>query len=119
MGADLEAFLRLQDGLQKETYGFDLRLVIERRRVEYIRDQALALTHEVHEALDEVPWKPWRNNFQEFYTERYLDELVDVFAFLMNMMLATGADPAELAKVIEEKYMLKHKLNIQRRTNGY
>lgn len=113
MGAELEDFITAQLVAQREVYGVDLQGMTETARSAYIRENALALTHEVHEALNETSWKVWFPG-HPFNLGRYLDELVDVQCFLLNLMLATGLSPQELAAEMEKRFHAKKKANLQR-----
>jgi hypothetical protein len=113
----LADFLTDQLEAQRSVYGIDPEKFHARHRHQYIRDNALAITHEVHEALNETSWKLWMEG-EGIHTGRYLDELVDVFNFLLNLMLATGLSPQELAQVVEERFYAKKKVNLQRHTGS-
>lgn len=114
MAADLETLLTEQLITQREVYGLDpSQDLLPSVRMRYIRDNALAVTHEVHEALNETAWKLWMNN-DEWNQHAYLDELVDVLNFLLNLMLATGLPPADLAFAVERRFYEKKILNLQR-----
>lgn len=90
----------------------------DEERMAYIRFNALALEDELHEALAETGWKPWAKSMH-VNEEAYIGELVDVFHFFMNMLLATGATPEFLAERFTEKYFAKQELNAQRQAQGY
>lgn len=85
----------------------------------YIRVQALALTAEVHEVLNETHWKPWavRPDGADVVIskKRYTGELADVFIFFMNLMLAGDVTTAELMMAVNAK----QDKNMQRWLNGY
>lgn len=83
-------------------------------RMAYIREQALALLDEVHEALAETGWKSWATS-NHVNREAYLGELADVYIFLMNLMLVGDIRAHELARVVMEKQAKNHK----RQDNGY
>lgn len=110
--------LKRQDSLQCDTYGHDLLAMPIELRVGYIRVNVLALESELHEALGETGWKPWTTK-KFINTEAYVGELVDAWHFLMNMFLATGLDPDDIAKMLYEGYIAKNKKNAQRQEDGY
>jgi hypothetical protein len=108
---NLEDLLTEQLITQREFYG------VEPGGIPYIRLNALALDHEVHEALDETDWKTWSTNLCEkggVHTDRYLSELVVALNFLLNLLLASGLPPAVLAREVERLFYLKKKLNLER-----
>lgn len=85
-------------------------------RTEYIRYNVLALLDEVHEALHEVGWKPWKRAGRDsLRREAFLSELADVHLFLMNLQLAAGLTPRELLDAIEAKIAE----NMRRQETGY
>jgi NTP pyrophosphatase (non-canonical NTP hydrolase) len=83
-------------------------------RKAYVREQALALTDELHEALAEVGWKSWATS-AHINREAYRGELADVLIFLMNLMLVADITPSELLEVVKAKQIKNHK----RQDDGY
>lgn len=114
MTIDFEEALRMQDALQAKTYGRSLRDLPDWAVGEQAMIHATALTDEVHEALRETPWKPWKRQ-QAFDRERYREEMVDAFHFFMNMMLLGDISVKDLLRGYEEK----HAENIRRQRDGY
>lgn len=80
----------------------------------YINIMALALEDEIHEALRETPWKPWKKN-QTMNQENYKKELVDAFHFFMNMCIAGNVTANDLYN----GYIEKNKENHERKEAGY
>lgn len=83
-------------------------------KMAYIREQALALTDEVHEAMAETGWKSWATS-NHINREAYLGELADVFIFWMNLCLVGEITASDIAKVVLEKQFKNHK----RQDDGY
>lgn len=83
-------------------------------RKAYIREQALALTDELHEALAEVGWKSWATS-DHLNRAAYVGELADVYIFFMNLMLVADIPAHELARVVLAKQEKNHK----RQDDGY
>ena len=81
---------------------------------QFINDMALALCAEVYEALGATPWKPWKKQ-QTLDTEGFKKEVIDVFIFTMNLVIATGMDHFELCKLYREKM----DINIKRQKENY
>lgn len=81
---------------------------------DYINTMTLACEQELHEALRETPWKPWKKQ-QEFNRENYKKELVDALHFFVNLCLAGGITADE----IFEEYLNKNKENHVRKETGY
>lgn len=100
--------------LQRESFGVDPLALEGRTRDEYVQAMALALVVEVGEVMQEVSWKPWASG-QWFHREAYLEELIDVLHFWMNLVLVATDRPEELLTA----YMVKHDVNAQRQASGY
>lgn len=114
----LSSLLKRQHDLQTESFGVKLDELTEEAQAEYIRESAVALVTELGEALQEVGWKSWAT--KRFLNEdAYLKELVDLLHFWMNLVLATGRSPDELATRLENLYSLKHEINARRQAEGY
>lgn len=111
-----DAFI-MQRALQKLAYDFDLwDLGSDDPGLagEHVRTHVLAATDELHEILRETSWKPWSKK-RFFNRQQYKEEMVDLFHFIMNLMLIGGITPEELL----EGYAEKHEINIQRQKDGY
>jgi dimeric dUTPase (all-alpha-NTP-PPase superfamily) len=74
---------------------------------------AFALSAEIHEALGETPWKPWKKSM-EFNEEKYKKELIDMWAFLINMTF-----PVMCPRELYDRFKSKYAINIQRQKEGY
>lgn len=83
-------------------------------RKAYIREQALALTDELHEALAETGWKSWATS-DHINREAYASELADVYIFLMNLMLVGNVNMTDIFRLVEAKQAKNHK----RQDDGY
>ena len=83
-------------------------------KMAYIREQALALTDELHEALGETGWKTWATS-RHINHDAYKGELADVFIFFMNLMMVADITPSDLLTAVQAK-MAK---NIKRQDEGY
>lgn len=110
----LDEWLRLQNELQRETYGTDVARLDTEQRIEFISWNVLALTDELHEALAETGWKPWATS-RHINEEAFKDELVDAFHFMGNLILASGMHSDELMS----RYRKKRRRNEQRQEDGY
>lgn len=115
---------RLQDifdrqvSLQKEAYNLDLEALAARpisaSRVEQIKNNVLALTDELHEALNEVGWKPWATS-RHVNDEALRGELVDAMHFLVNLYVLGGGTAEDL----HARYVAKNDKNRKRQLEGY
>lgn len=109
----------LQQKLQAQSYGRVPQRMLPGERIQYIKDMALALQFEVAEALGEVKWKPWTSGQSFVNVDAYVGELVDVWHFLMNLLLAAGYEPIEAADVLYAGYLAKRQVNERRQHDGY
>jgi dimeric dUTPase (all-alpha-NTP-PPase superfamily) len=116
----LEEIFTRQQVLQEKTYRAPLGFMAQSPDVqaEYVRTSVLAATAELHEALNEVGWKPWAT--ERFYnTDNVISECVDAFHFVINIMLASGVSAKDLADRFHEKYVEKNERNATRQKEGY
>jgi phosphoribosyl-ATP pyrophosphohydrolase len=110
----LYEMLRLQRQLQTETFGANPAVMQDADRIQYIKDMVLAATDELHEVLAEVGWKPWATS-RHVNRDAYVSELVDVWHFVMNLLIAVDCGPEELYT----KYLAKRSENARRQEAGY
>lgn len=117
----LTRLLEMQERLQREAYGRNLAAMQPEERVDFIKNMVLAATDELHEALNETAWKPWASGYGEIQRDAFFGELVDLFHFVMNLMLAGRPDltPAEVAAELVVKYKAKNAKNLRRQLDGY
>lgn len=115
----LESMIEEQWRIQGEVFRHHFDIMSPDQRITYIKDMVLSATHELHEALDETTWKTWRTTGTALFMERYLDELVDAYLLLVNLFLATGMNPNEVAAELAERVALKQALNVKRQESGY
>ena len=80
---------------------------------QYIREIALCLEDELHEALAHVHWKPWKTSRGLKDRKRYRAELADVLHFVLDLYLAAGLTGSD----IYEDYLAKHQENLKRRNS--
>lgn len=110
----LQEMIDLQAKLQSETYGKDISKLDTREKIEAYRINMMALQDELHEALNEMSWKPWAKA-EYFNEDRVQQELVDAWHFFMNLMIISGMD----AEKLHLRYLAKRKVNIKRQEDGY
>lgn len=120
---DLKTLLDLQAELQVEAYGIDPSQLEGDELADYVRVSTLALENELHEALNEVRWKPWAEGHY-LNREAWIAELVDALHFLLNLFLVAAPTPGErgrlkLALEVSEKYQAKRERNLERQREGY
>lgn len=116
----LARMIGAQKLLQSTSFDTDFRDMSTQERVDYIKENVLALTDELHELLAETSWKPWAKS--EFLNEeRAMSELVDVLHFFMNIAIGIypWLSPGDIAEVITMGYEKKRGINVQRQEDGY
>lgn len=77
---------------------------------QYIREVALCLEDEIHEALAHVHWKPWKTSRGFKDRKKYRTELADVLHFVLDLYLAVGLTGSDIYK----DYLAKHQENLKR-----
>lgn len=110
----LGMMVRMQREFQCDLLGVAPVNLPDGQKMGYLREQALALIAEVHEALSETGWKSWASS-NHVNTEAYKRELVDVWHFFMNLMLVVDMQPSELFSM----YLEKNLVNRARQAEGY
>lgn len=116
----LARMIRMQCVLQEQTYGYDFAEMSVQQRVDFIKENVLALTDELHELLAETSWKPWAKS--EFLNEeKAFSELIDAWHFMMNIMLAVmpNAEASDIAEHLANAYFTKREINVKRQEVGY
>lgn len=110
----LQFILTHQRELQKKYFKTDINELNDEERAQYIRNMSLALTDELHEALNETGWKPWASS-RHFNREAFLGEMIDVLHFWANLVLLTNTSETEIL----EMYCAKAAKNAKRQIDGY
>lgn len=107
--------LAMQRELQlRYNNGKNIEDFTDEERMAAIRENVLACTDELHEALAETGWKPWATS-NHINREAFHSELVDAWHFFMNLMLHSGMT----AQNLYEGYLDKNRRNHQRQEHGY
>lgn len=88
--------------------------IISRENINFLILQILSLYDETSEALQCLPWKPWKKK-QTFLLEPFWEELMDIFHFVVNMCIFTGMS----SEMIFTKFMEKNRINWERQKHGY
>lgn len=115
MSDSLAQIFERQLELQRSSFNVDPPSLGDDARDEFIRWNVVALSDELHEALDEVHWKPWADASGWKDRDAYVKELVDALHFLVNLFLAAGATSEEVAL----RYLAKAEVNAARQAAGY
>lgn len=110
----LTAMMDAQRKLQAGYNGYDIAEQSTQQRIDNIALNVLACTDELHEALNEIGWKPWASS-RHINEDKLKGELIDAWHFFMNLCLHAGLTPDELFK----RYFEKRAINVARQADGY
>jgi dimeric dUTPase (all-alpha-NTP-PPase superfamily) len=112
-GDMLEALFAKQEELNR-MIGVDTRQMSEPQQVEWLLNYCRAMTQEVAELTDSVPWKWWAR-YQKFDAQNARVEVVDLFHFLISAAQVLGMS----AEDVYTLYVKKHAVNQGRQKSGY
>jgi hypothetical protein len=80
-----------------------------------IREAASYTVEELYEAINLLKNKPWKNTPRHTDREAFLEELADMWHFLIEMHIIAGVSPLE----VFQAYFAKTLINNTRRETGY
>lgn len=113
MAEMLEELFRLQGELNQKI-GIDTLSVPEQKKPEWILNYCRALSQEIAELTDSVPWKWWAR-YQTFDKQNARVEVVDMFHFLISLAQVLDMSASD----IFDAYQQKHRVNVERQDSGY
>jgi dimeric dUTPase (all-alpha-NTP-PPase superfamily) len=94
--------------------GVDVRTMNDEDRVTWVLNYCRAMSQELAELTDSVPWKWWAK-YQTFDQQNARVEVVDLFHFLISIAEVLGMS----ADDVFDAYTKKHAVNVQRQETGY
>ncbi len=109
----LDEIFRLQRELNLRI-GVDTANMNEAERQQWVLNYCRAMSQEIAELTDCVPWKWWAK-YQKFETQNARVEIVDLLHFLVSLaqvMELTSDD-------VFDAYTRKHAVNVARQDSGY
>jgi len=109
----LEEIFDCQKMLNKRI-GVDTDRMNDDEQVTWLLNYARALSQEVAEMTDSVPWKWWAK-YQKYDKDNVRVEIVDMLHFLVSLAQVAGLK----AQDVHELYMKKNRLNFDRQERGY
>jgi dimeric dUTPase (all-alpha-NTP-PPase superfamily) len=109
----LDELFRLQKELN-DRIGVHTDRMTETERHQWLLNYSRAMSQEVAELTDCVPWKWWAK-YQQFDKQNARVEIVDLFHFLISAAQVMEISSAELF----EAYTKKHRVNLDRQASGY
>ena len=111
---DMLAEIFRMQGELNQRIGINTLHMPEERKPEWILNYCRAMTQEVAELTDSVPWKWWAK-YQQFDKQNARVEVADLFHFLVSLAQVLNMS----AEDIFEAYRKKNEVNFQRQDSGY
>lgn len=109
----LHELFRLQKLLNKRI-GIDSDNMSDEERVKWVLNYCRAMSQEVAELTDSVPWKWWAK-YQKFDKQNARVEVIDMLHFLISLAQVLGMTADDLY----EGYVKKNEINFKRQESGY
>ncbi|HTH47688.1 MAG TPA: dUTPase [Candidatus Limnocylindria bacterium] len=109
----LRELFRMQKALN-ERIGVHTDHMDEAEKTKWILNYTRAMTQEMAELTDSVPWKWWAK-YQKFDEQNARVEVVDLLHFLISMAQVLGMS----ADDIFAAYVKKNEVNLKRQDSGY
>ena len=97
-----------------ERIGVRTDAMSEAEKTQWVLNYARAMTQEIAELTDSVPWKWWAK-YQKFDEQNARVEVVDLFHFLISLAQVLGMD----ADQVFQAYVKKNEVNLRRQESGY
>ncbi len=86
----------------------------DEEKVKWVLNYCRAMTQEIAELTDSVPWKWWAK-YQKFEEQNARVEVVDIFHFLISAAQVLGMS----ADDVFNAYLKKNAVNFHRQDSGY
>jgi dimeric dUTPase (all-alpha-NTP-PPase superfamily) len=109
----LRELFRLQRALN-ERIGIRTETLTREERITWVLNYCRAMSQEIAELTDSVPWKWWAR-YQQFDEQNARVEVVDLFHFLISLAQVLGMS----ADDVFQAYLKKNQVNFQRQESGY
>ena len=109
----LDTLFEMQDTLNRRI-GVDVHNMTDEDRVKWVLNYCRAMSQEIAELTDSVPWKWWAK-YQQFDKQNCCVEVVDMLHFLISLAEVLGMS----ADDVFNAYVKKNEVNFQRQDNGY
>src|SRR6185312_304417 len=104
---------RMQRALNQRI-GVNTDQMTEEEKTKWILNYCRAMSQEMAELTDSVPWKWWAK-YQKFDEQNARVEVVDLFHFLISMAQVLGMS----ADDVFNAYIKKNEVNFKRQESGY
>jgi dimeric dUTPase (all-alpha-NTP-PPase superfamily) len=97
-----------------ERIGVQTAGMSDAEKVQWVLNYCRAMSQEIAELTDSVPWKWWAR-YQQFDEQNARVEVVDLFHFLISLAQVLGMS----AEDVYQAYLKKNTVNLQRQDAGY
>ena len=97
-----------------ERIGVNMEGMSTEEKTRWILNYTRAMTQEIAELNDSVPWKWWAK-YQKFDEQNARVEVVDLFHFLISLAQVLGMS----ADDVFNAYIKKNEVNFKRQESGY
>lgn len=109
----LRELFRMQAALNRRI-GVDTSAMDEAEKTRWILNYCRAMSQELAELTDSVPWKWWAK-YQKFDEQNARVEVVDLLHFLVSLAQVLGMT----ADDVFQAYLKKNEVNLRRQDTGY
>ena len=109
----LRELFRMQRDLN-ERIGVRTEGMSEAEKTQWLLNYCRAMSQEIAELTDSVPWKWWAK-YQQFDEQNARVEVVDLFHFLISLAQVLGMS----ADDVFQAYVRKNEVNFKRQETGY
>ncbi|NCC85213.1 MAG: dUTPase [Clostridia bacterium] len=109
----LREMFKMQKALNARI-GVNTDSMSDEEKVKWVLNYCRAMTQEIAELTDSVPWKWWAK-YQKFEEQNARVEVVDLFHFLISAAQVLGMS----ADDVFNAYLKKNAVNFQRQDSGY
>lgn len=109
----LREIFRMQEELNQRI-GVHTSTMTDEERTKWILNYTRAMTQEIAELVDSVPWKWWAK-YQNFDKQNARVEVIDLFHFLISIAQVLGMT----ADDVFNAYVKKNAVNHERQDKGY
>jgi dimeric dUTPase (all-alpha-NTP-PPase superfamily) len=109
----LRELFRMQKALN-ERIGVHTDKMTDEDRIKWVLNYCRAMSQEVAELTDSVPWKWWAR-YQKLDLQNARVEVVDLFHFLISLAQVLGMSADDVFRA----YVKKNQVNFQRQESGY
>src|SRR3954468_14040724 len=109
----LRELFRMQQALNQRI-GVNTDGMTEEEKTKWILNYCRAMSQEMAELTDSVPWKWWAK-YQKFDEQNVRVEIVDLFHFLISLAQVAGMSADDVFRA----YSKKNEVNFKRQESGY